>query len=169
MHLETGGSSPLFYFYIRMLEKAIRDLLQEWIKGKDFFLVDLKVSKDFRIAVFMDKPEGIGVDDCKVISRFLEEKLEAEQLVPENYLLEVSSPGALEPFKVKEQYHKNIGQELEYELADGRKSVGILRKVTEDHILVDERQLNQMKKWIYSAVSLPLVKIKSIRRKLKLK
>lgn len=152
-----------------MLEKAIRDLLQEWIQGKDFFLVDLKVSKDFRIAVFMDKPEGIGVDDCKAISRFLEEKLEAAQLVPEKYLLEVSSPGALEPFKVKEQYLKNIGQELEYEMADGRKSEGVLRKVEEDHILLEEKQKNPEKKWVISAVPLPFEEIKSIRRKLKLK
>lgn len=149
-----------------MLEQNIRKFLNEWMEGKDFFLVDILVSKDHRIGIFMDKLTGIGVEDCKRISRYLEERLEAENLVPEKYLLEVSSPGADAVFKVREQYLKSINHEVEFTKIDGLAGEGLVLAVSDEYITLKAKVRNESKKWETLEINLPFNEIKSIKRKL---
>lgn len=114
----------------QMITKDIvNQLVEEHLKDTEFYLVDLKVSPDQRITIEIDAFQGVSIDDCVQLNRFLIENLSPEI---EDYELEVSSAGITEPFKVLLQYRKNIGKEVEVLTRDGRKLTGILAEVSDD-------------------------------------
>jgi ribosome maturation factor RimP len=121
-----------------MTADYIIQLVEEKIVGTDIFLVDVAVSASNNITVTVDKLQGIGIDECVEISHFIEQKLDREV---EDFELTVSSPGLLSPFKVKQQYMKNIGNELEVLENTGVKHKGILLAVQENEIELDENKM----------------------------
>jgi ribosome maturation factor RimP len=111
-----------------MIEKdKIQQLVGEFIKGTDLFLVGIKVSSANRITVLADKKEGITIDECGAIHRYLENNLDRET---EDFELQVSSPGLDLPFGVIEQYFKNEGKLVEVTDNEGSKFTGKLKNVT---------------------------------------
>lgn len=114
-----------------MIEKnVVKELVEEWLQDKDYFLVDITVSPDDRIVVEIDHAEGVWIDDCVSLSRYIESKLSRDQ---EDYELEVGSAGIGQPFKVLPQYVCHIGKEVEVLTKDGRKLRGILTTAEADH------------------------------------
>ena len=114
-----------------MIEKnVVKELVEEWLQDKDYFLVDITVSPDDRIVVEIDHAEGVWIDDCVSLSRYIESKLSRDQ---EDYELEVGSAGIGQPFKVLPQYVCHIGKEVEVLTKDGRKLRGILTGAEADH------------------------------------
>lgn len=99
------------------------------IEGTDIFVVDIKVSPANDIVVEIDSPDSIDVDTCAAITRRIEEVFDREA---EDYSLEVGSAGLTAPFKVRGQYMKNIGNEVEVLTCDGRKLKGVLTAVADD-------------------------------------
>ena len=89
---------------------VVSGIVNEWLEDKDYFLVDVSVSPDDKIVVEIDHAEGVWIDDCVELSRFIESKLDREE---EDYELEVGSAGIGEPFKVLQQYLIHIGKEVE--------------------------------------------------------
>lgn len=77
---------------------------------------------------------GITIDECRRISQAIEECLDREK---EDYSLEVSSPGLTNPFRVKEQYLKNIGKQVEIVYVDGEKIVATLKAYADNAITVE--------------------------------
>lgn len=108
-----------------LLSKTVADM----IDGTDIFVVDIKVSPDNDIVVEIDSPDNIDVDTCAAITRRIEEVFDRDT---EDYSLEVGSAGLTAPFKVRGQYLKNIGNEVEVLTCDGRKLKGVLTAVTDD-------------------------------------
>ena len=91
-----------------MIEKSIvKGLVEEWLEGRDYFLVDVSVSADDRIVVEIDHAEGVWIEDCVELSRFIESRLSREE---EDYELEVGSAGIGQPFKVLQQYVNHVGE-----------------------------------------------------------
>lgn len=110
-----------------MIDKnVVKHLVEEWLQGKEYFLVDVQVSSDDRIVVEIDHADGVWVDDCADLSRFIEDHLSREE---EDYELEVGSTGLGQPFKVPQQYVNNIGNEVEVLTAEGKKVKGKLKAV----------------------------------------
>ena len=101
--------------------------------GTDCFLVDVQVSPDNVLTVEIDNEEGVDIDRCVALHRFLESKLNRDV---EDYELEVGSAGITSPFKVLGQYKKNIGNEVEVLTKDGRKLTGILKSADTDRFVV---------------------------------
>lgn len=117
-----------------MIEKSvISRLVEEWLKERDYFLVDVTVTPDNRIAVEIDHAEGVWIEDCVDLSRFIESHLDREQ---EDFELEVGSAGIGQPFKVLQQYLNHIGKEVEVLTAEGRKLTGLLKDADETHFTV---------------------------------
>lgn len=84
--------------------ELIKSKLEEWLTpilaAKDFFLVDIKLSLGGKkVEIFADSDTGIQIDECATISRKLEEHLDGSGLIPDNYTLEVSSPGMSNPLR----------------------------------------------------------------------
>ena len=113
-----------------MIDKNIvAQIAGEWLEGKDYFLVDATVSADNKIVVEIDHAEGVWIDDCVELSRFIESRLDRDV---EDYELEVGSAGVGQPFKVTRQYVNHIGKDVETLAADGKKYTGTLKDADED-------------------------------------
>lgn len=126
-----GRNVPYFYIIFMINTEKIKKIIADWIEDKDIFFVALSIGSGNTIKVLLDKPEGITIDECVLISRMIEAKLNRDE---EDYELQVSSPGLGMPFKVIEQYYKNIGNKIEVITLDGLKNKGILNKVTDKGI-----------------------------------
>lgn len=117
-----------------MIDKnVVKGLVEDWLQGREYFLVDVSVSSDDRIVVEIDHAEGVWIDDCVALSRYIEEHLSREE---EDYELEVGSAGIGQPFKVLRQYQIHVGRKVEVLTADGRKLRGELVRADEDAFVV---------------------------------
>lgn len=117
-----------------MIDKnVVKQLVEEWLQGKDYFLVDIMISADDKIVVEIDHAEGVWIEDCVDLSRFIESRLSRDET---DYELEVGSAGIGQPFKVKQQYVNHIGKEVEVLTADGKKLRGILSAVNDEDFVL---------------------------------
>jgi len=115
------------------------------LQGNEYFLVDVNFAADDRIVIEIDHADGVWIEDCAELSRFLQERL-GEELG--EYELEVGSAGLGQPFKVAQQYINHIGDTLEVLQADGKKVQGVLKAVDalSFTITVQEKQKQEGKK-----------------------
>lgn len=107
--------------------------MEEAIQGTGLFLVDLTVNPANAIVVEVDSAKGVDIDSCAALTRAIEARFDRDV---EDYELEVGSAGLTAPFKVRAQYEKNIGNEVEVLTRDGRKFSGILTEVADDAFTV---------------------------------
>jgi ribosome maturation factor RimP len=95
------------------------------------------------LRVFIDKPGGVGLEDCETVSRSLETLLDVEQVVEHAYHLEVSSPGLDRPLKKPEHFRRAEGQKVKLKTfgplgqPPRRSFRGVLTSVAEDGVTVD--------------------------------
>lgn len=112
---------------IFMIDKnVVRNLVEEWLQDKEYFLVDVEISPDDRIVVEIDHADGVWIEDCVELSRYIEDRLDRDE---EDYELEVGSAGLGQPFKVPQQYVNFIGKNVEVLDGDGKKVKGVLKSV----------------------------------------
>ena len=109
-----------------MIDKSfINSLVEDKLLGTDNYLVDISISSDNVISIEIDNDNGVNIDDCVMLSRFIDENLDREK---EDFELEVGSSGITSPFKIVRQYRKNIGKEVEMLLKNGIKLTGVLKE-----------------------------------------
>lgn len=117
-----------------MIDKnVVIGLVKKWLEGKDYFLVDVGISPNDKIVVEIDHADGVWIEDCAELSKFIESNLNRDE---EDYELEVGSAGLGQPFKVPEQYTCFIGKDVEVLDADGRKVKGTLKSVDGNNFVV---------------------------------
>jgi len=130
----SGGLlSPILLHKKMITTESITELIEQHIEGSDIFLVEVLVKPGNAILIHVDRPAGISIDECVKISRFLNESLDRDV---EDYSLEVSSPGLGGAFKVKQQYEKNLGRDIEVLYTDGIKVKGKLESLTDNGIIL---------------------------------
>lgn len=76
----------------------------------------VKEGADYYLRAYIDKPEGVNIIDCENVSRALSDALDAEDFIPDAYILEVSSPGLGRSLKKDKHLAASIGQEVEIKL-----------------------------------------------------
>ena len=111
--------------------ETIKRLVTECTEGTDIFLVDVVVKPGNSVIVHVDRPEGISIHECVKITRFINGSLDRDV---EDFSLEVSSPGLGGAFRVRQQYEKNIGHDIEVLYTDGIKVQGRLESVSDQGI-----------------------------------
>ncbi|MBR5297145.1 MAG: ribosome assembly cofactor RimP [Parabacteroides sp.] len=117
-----------------MIDKnIISQLVEEKLASSDNFLVDVVIKPGNLIVIEIDNDEGVCIDDCAELSRYVESHLDREV---EDFELEVGSAGITSPFKVLRQYVKNIGNEVEMLLKNGTKLSGVLKDANESGVVV---------------------------------
>lgn len=122
-----------------MIEKeVVKDIIKDLVQEKEAFIVEIKVSSSNKINIEIDSLNGFTINDCVEVSRLIESKLDRDQ---EDYELEVASAGLSEPFKVMQQYQKNVGKEVETLTKEGKKINGILSDVTESYFEIEESKM----------------------------
>ena len=126
-------------------KERIKQLVGEWLREGDYFLVDIQMAEDDRIVVEIDCADGVWIEDCAALSRFLQEQLGDEV---GDYELEVGSAGLGQPFKVEQQYVNHVGDQVEVIDADGTKVTGTLKAVDgrEFTVTTQEKQVPEGKK-----------------------
>ena len=113
-----------------MIDKnLVAEAVNEFLSESPLFLVDVKVTPDNIVTVTVDSPEGVDIDQCVALTRRLEERFDRDV---EDYELEVGSAGLTAPMKVRRQFVRNIGKDVEVLTKDGRKLHGVLVGVGED-------------------------------------
>ena len=118
-----------------MIDKQLlTQTIEQAIEGSSIFIVDIKINPGNAIVVEIDSPENIDIDTCASITRKIEAVFDRDV---EDYELEVGSAGLTAPFKVKGQYLKNIGNEVEVLTRDGRKMQGTLTAVGDDDFTIE--------------------------------
>ena len=125
-------------------EQKAEALLEPIVAEHDFELVDVEYVKEgsnFYLRAYIDKPEGITVDDCEVVSRTFSQKLDEEDFIEDTYIMEVSSPGLGRPLKKEKDFARSIGEEVEirtYRAIDRQKEfIGILKEYDQDTVTIE--------------------------------
>ena len=127
-------------------KETLKTLTEEWLQGQSgYFLVDIEMCDDDRIVIEIDHADGVWIEDCAELSRFLQEKLGDEL---GDYELEVGSAGLGQPFKVEQQYVNHVGDNVEVVDAEGKKIVGILKGIEGRNFTIStqEKQIPEGKK-----------------------
>ena len=145
-------------------KERIETLVNEWVKTSDCFLVEVKTPPG-KIAVFIDKPAGVTIQECSSLNRYITEALDTE-LVWETNELEVGSPGMDQPLRVYQQYLRRIGNDIRVITTDGRDIKGKLTAADENGIeLLESISRKAEKKKVISEIKhhLEYLKIKETK------
>ena len=125
-----------------MIERnTVKTVVEEWLSGNDYFLVDVTFTPDDRIVVEIDHADGVWIEDCAELSRFMQERLGDEL---GDYELEVGSAGIGQPFKVEQQYVNHIGEDVEVLDAEGKKVQGVLKQVDGRNFVVSVKEKQKL-------------------------
>ena len=102
----------------------------------------VKEGSQWYLRVYIDKPGGITIDDCEVVSREFSEILDAQDYIEDSYIFEVSSPGLGRPLKKEKDFQRNLGKEVEirtYRMVDKQKEFrGILKQYDSDTVTIEQ-------------------------------
>ena len=122
----TQEVSHSYYKEFMINKETVKTIASEWLADKEYFLVDVDVTPDDRIVVEIDHKDGVWIEDCAELSRYIEGHLNRDE---EDYELEVGSAGLGQPFKVPQQYVNFIGKNVEVLDNEGKKVKGVLKSV----------------------------------------
>lgn len=118
-----------------MIDKnLVKSVVDSALQDTDLFLVELTVTPDNCIAVEVDSMNPIDIDSCASLSRAIEERLDRDA---EDFELEVGSAGLTAPFRVRQQYDKNIGNQVEVLTRQGQKFTGTLTEADDTGFTVE--------------------------------
>ena len=100
-----------------MITKSyIEELVSGFLSDSDIYIVDIDMEEAESVSIYIDKMSGLTVKDCMSLNRKIDDALTEAKL---NVGITVSSAGIDNPFKVLNQYLKNIGRTIEVKLVDG--------------------------------------------------
>ena len=144
-------------------ESRTEELLQPLIEEHQFELVDVEYVKEggtWYLRAYIDKPGGITIDDCEVISRALSDLLDEEDFIDDSYVLEVSSPGLGRPLKKEKDFQRSLGEAVDlklYKPVDGSKEyTGILTAFDQDTVTIEKEDGSSM---VFERNALALIRL----------
>lgn len=128
-------------------EEKTERLIVPILEKNRFELVDVEYVKEggiWYLRAYIDKPGGITVDDCELVSREMNEILDREDYIDDSYIFEVSSPGLLRPLKKEKDYIRNMGKPVEirtYRAVGHRKEFyGILKAYDDESVTITDEE-----------------------------
>jgi ribosome maturation factor RimP len=130
-----GHTLPSSIGKIMIDRTLITELLEKNIAGTDMFIVDVEVKSGNIISIILDSDTAVSIDNCADINRFMCNSLES--LSGDVFELTVYSAGLSEPLKLKRQYIKHTGEEVEVLRKSGEKRKGILRYIDDKCIEIE--------------------------------
>lgn len=125
------------------IEEKVESLIKEKIQELGYELYDVqyaKEGKDYFLRVFIDKEDGIDLNDCEKVSNEINPLLDEKDFIKEMYFLEVSSPGIERILRKDEHLKNSIGKEIEVKLfkpiEKQKEFVGILEDYNGEKIIL---------------------------------
>ena len=124
-------------------EELLAPIAEE--NGVEIYDVEyLKEGCDWYLRAYIDKPEGVNIQDCENVSRALSDKLDEVDFIDDAYILEVSSPGLGRTLKKDKHLEKSLGEEVElrlYKPRDKQKEfTGILKSFDADSVIIETEE-----------------------------
>lgn len=110
---------------------ALREFVESQLNDTPYFLTDLKVSDSNDITVEIDSMTPGDIEECVRLTKAIENEFDRDK---EDYQLEVGTAGLTSPIKVRKQYDKYLGKDLEVLTSDGRKLQGMLKAAGDSDI-----------------------------------
>ncbi|MBL7883031.1 MAG: ribosome assembly cofactor RimP [Bacteroidia bacterium] len=122
-------------------KELIQKLVEEKLAEGTNFIVDIAVKPGNKIFILLDNAAGLPISDCVAVSKFVESNLDREK---EDFELNVSSPGLDQPFKVLQQYIKNIGKQVAVLTKENKKLSGKLVSANENGIEIETKSTERV-------------------------
>ena len=126
------------------IEERTESLVLPIIESAGLELWDVEYVKegsDYYLRVYIDKSGGVNIDDCVLVTRALNEKLDADDFIEDAYILEVSSPGLTRKLKKDKEFEKSIGKLIRvklYKAEEGSKEhIGRLKEFAPDKLTIE--------------------------------
>ena len=125
----------------------------------------VKEGSDWYLRAYIDKSEGVSITDCENVSRALSDKLDAEDFIPDAYILEVSSPGLGRTLKKDRHLEKSLGQEVELKtykpVEQGavrqKEFTGILKAYDKDTITIESE--NRTEEMVFARCDIAIIRL----------
>ena len=127
------------------IEEKVKNLIKPIIENLGYGLYDVeyvKEAKNFFLRIYIDKPEGINIQDCEKVNNEINDILDEANYIKEQYYLEVSSPGIERVLKKDEHLQKNLGKEVYVKLFkkdnnSKKEYQGILKDFSQEEIILE--------------------------------
>ena len=162
----SGGDTnvPSFIMHtMSELKQSIEEIVEKHLPDENHFIVEVKMTEKTgktTLSILIDADEGLNIQTCANVSRAVSEELEAKDIMPGAYILEVSSPGLDYPLSSRRQYQKNIGRELKVLKTSGEELVGKLLEVNTAGVKMLVKKKEKGKKATEEEVVLPFEEMK---------
>ena len=129
------------------IEERVENLIGKTIEDLGYNLYDVqyvKEGKDYFLRVFIDKPEGIDLQDCEKVNDAINDMLDDADYIKETYFLEVSSPGIERVLRKERHFQEHKGEQIEVKLFkpynQQKVYIGILKDVHEEVLILEEEE-----------------------------
>lgn len=133
------------------IEEKVQNLIENKIEELGYQLYDVqyvKEGKDYFLRIYIDKSEGIDLNDCETVNDAISDTLDEASYIKEAYFLEVSSPGIERVLRKEKHFEDNIGNVIDIKLfkpIDGKKEYqGILKNFDEEKLQIEEMEGKQV-------------------------
>lgn len=170
LFLERNSSTR--YYEVREMskrdsyEERTEALLVPVVAANDCEIYDVEYVKegsDWYLRAYIDKPDGVGIQDCENVSRALSEKLDEEDFISDAYILEVSSPGLGRALKKDRHLEKSIGKEVEiktYKPINKQKEfIGILKSYDKDTIIIKMGSASKTNDMVFARADIAIIRL----------
>lgn len=125
-------------------EEQCEELLTDFLNDNNIELVDIDFEKEagqWYLRIYIDKEEGVSIEDCEKVSRYIDPILDEKNFITQAYTLEVSSPGLTRQLKKDTQLKRHIGDYIEIKLykpyMNYKDFIGILRDFDDQYIKME--------------------------------
>lgn len=125
-------------------EQKCEKLLEDFAKKNNIEIVDIEFIKEagqWYLRIYIDKDGGVNIDDCEMVSKYIDPILDEEDFIRETYILEVSSPGLTANLKKDKQLKRHIGDYIELNLykafMEYKSFIGILKEFDDESITLE--------------------------------
>ena len=129
------------------IHHAVNELVKPVTRENSVELVDVnfkKIGKIWTLKVFIDKSQGVTVDDCQKISRQIEDLIEVHELIAVPYVLEVSSPGLDRSLKKEQDFLRNKGKRIQIKtfspINNKKQFSGTIRNFMKETLFLEDKE-----------------------------
>lgn len=123
----------------------------------------VKEGSDWYLRAYIDKPEGVSIVDCENVSRAFSDKLDEVDLIPDTYILEVSSPGLGRALKKDRHFEKSLGEEVEVKtykpIEQQKEFIGILKAYDKDTVTIEMENGSGTKDMVFAKSDIAIIRL----------
>jgi ribosome maturation factor RimP len=145
------------------LKYTIQTIVEKHLPDENHFIVEVRMAEKngkTLLNILMDSDDGVTIEACARLSRNVSGELEENEIMPEAYTIEVSSPGLDYPLSSERQYKKNIGRELKVNHSGDKEEIGKLLEVTTEGIKLLVTRKEKGKKATEEELMIPYGEVK---------